>query len=267
MTTPTPTVSEDDFTMATTAATAIRVHRYVLWQLAPKSSCCVYDDDEDPPMIWHRCGASADIDRLLRTIYKTERFDEADRYAWLITEEHHDVLGNFYTPAGDPILSTWQPTGPALLRTADNPSHWIPIERLIPWHFMAPIAVSSAACPADWNQPRKPHYLEEDNVWVHFTDTHGPFEMRWVLSKFQAPRHPTEPMRAFLADKHFTETPSAADMTSAILAHISVNKLMPSGPAQTVYPDAKLTALLGSSDPFPMSDLQSRLQPLYGPHI
>ena len=262
----TTTVSEADFDAAKIHATTIRVHRYILWQLAPKSSCCVYDDNEDPPMIWHRVGVDAEKDRHFRTVHKAERFieDDCDRYAWLITEEHHDILGNYYTTTGTPIEPTWQPEGPALLRTADNPGHWIPIQRLIPWHFMAPIAVTDTPMPEHWEQPRKPHYLEEDNVWVHFTDTHGPFEMRWVLSKFQAPRHPSEAMRAFLADKHFSETPSAADMTSAILAYISVNKLM--DPGQTIRPDQKLATLLGSATPFPLTELQSRLSQHYGPH-
>lgn len=263
-------VTTDAFEAAQASARSIRIHQYTLWSLGPKSNCCaIYADsdaDADPPMVWTRRTANSDKELLLNFVeYSTNV--KGLRLAWLITEEHRDILDNLYSTTGEPIDPAWQPQGPALLRTTDNPTHWIPVQRLIPWHFMASIAVTEIDRPADWLQPRKPHYLEENDVWVHFIPHHGPFVITQHISKFQAPRLTTPAMRAFLADTPLTDTPSAAEMTSAVLGYINKNMLMPSSRTQRVYPDQKLRELLGSSEPFPLTGLQRLLAPHYGDFV
>lgn len=262
-TAPTPTlVSEADFLAAEVTARSTRVKRYILWQLIPKQTQCC--GEEDPyPMVWVRISANPTKEYHQRTIHKVERY--GDHYTWLLTEEHHDILGNHYTTDDEPLEPTWQPEGPALLRTADNPTHWIPVKRVIPWHYMAAMAVTDTPMPEDWVQPPKPHLQEDTSVWVHFTPTHGPFVMSRALTRFQGQRFPTPQMVRFL-DGKLTETPSAADMTSAILAYISVHRLA-EHPLQLVTPDQKLSELLGSPQPFYLSDLQRHLQPTYGPFV
>jgi hypothetical protein len=130
---------------------------------------------------------------------------------------------------------------------------------------MAPIAITDEAIHADWSQPTKPHYLEESDVWVHFTPAHGPFNITHVTSRFQAPRHTTPAMRTFLGDK-LPGTPSAADITSATIAYIYVHKLIDTR-AGTVDPDEKLAALLGITRTFDITDLQDLLAPHYGEFV
>ena len=188
--------------------------------------------------------------------------------AWLLTDEQHDVLGNIYNMDGAPLLPSWQPGGVGLLRTADNPSHWIPVHSLYPWNGMAPIAISSIARPSDWSQPRKPHYQVETDVWVHFMESDGPFTHKRTLSKFQAPRNTTAAMRAFLElTPPVPPHPSAGDMTTAVIHYIAANSLSSATDTQTIVPDQKLTELLGSSRPFPLTALQQLLTPHYGEFV
>jgi hypothetical protein len=251
-------VSADAFAAACASARSIRIQRFVLWRLGPKHTCCsAVDTDPDPPMVWNRVKEAIDCEAALCA--------STPGHAWLITEEHHDVLGNRYTPAGDFLEPTWQPAGPALLRTADNPTHWISVRRILPWHFMAPIAVSEDPRPADWSQPRKPHYQEENDVWVHFVPDHGPFVITKTMSKFQAPRHTTPAMCAFM-ELPDDATPSAADMTSAVVRYIHQNRLTDPSDSQRVIADQKLSALLGEPATFQLTELQRRLAPHYGEH-
>jgi len=254
-------VTEEVFADFLTAARMTRVHRYILWQLTSESPCQVLDSN--PLTHWCRTAAQPTKEALHRLIHKVERF--GDSYAWLITEEHHDALGNFYTPAGFQLEPSWQPGGHGLVRTADNPAHWIPIQTVYPCPYMAPIAVSEAKKPSDWTQPRKPHYHEESDVWVHFTTEQGSFKPRDVLTKMLAPRRTTDAMRSFVG--HVTETPSASDMTTAILRYIDRQGLMAPGYAQTVLPDETLTDLLGTAHSFRLSELQGLLRPHYGPFV
>ena len=260
----TPLVSEEAFSAARTAAVTTRVLRHILWQFSHETGCCSLDPTTaDPVMKWHRIAAHPTLEPIHALIAKTERF--GDHHAWLVTEEHHDVLGNFYTPHGERLLPSWQPGGLGLLRTADNPGHWIPINCFYPCPYMAPIAVSDAPRPADWSQPRKPHYQPESDVWVHFTETHGVFVPRAVLPNMQAPRRTTDAMRIFL--QHGTETPSSADMTTGVLKHINAHNLFVTGDSQTVVPDDTLKALLSVTSPFRLTELQCLLEPHYGPFI
>jgi hypothetical protein len=260
----TPLVSEETFAAARTAAFTTRVRRHVLWKFAPESGCCALDPTKaDPRMRWHRVAAHPTLEPIHAHITKTERF--GDHIAWFVTEEHHDVLGNFYTPLGEKLLPSWQPGGPGLLRTADNPTHWILINCFYPCPYMAPIAVSDEPLPAGWSQPRKPHYQPESDVWVHFTEAQGPFTPRAVLTKIQAPRRTTEAMRIFL--KRGTETPSAVDMTTGVLKHINTHDLFDPSDSQTVVPDDTLKALLSVTTPFRLTDLHRILEPHYGPFI
>jgi hypothetical protein len=254
-------VSADAYEAACATARSIRVQRYALWRLSPKASCNPMDPIEiDPPIIWHRIYVSSDKDAAMAR--------SKPCYAWLLTEEQHDVLGNIYNVDGNQILPSWQPGGTGLLRTADNPSHWIPIHSLYPWGGIAPIAISSMARPSDWSQPRQPHYQVETDVWVHFMESDGPFAHRRVLSKMQAPRHTTAAMRAFLElTPPSAPYPSAADMTTAVIHYIAANMLSSATDTQTILPDQKLAELFGSSSPFPLTALQRLLAPHYGEFV
>lgn len=246
-------VSEETFNATREVAYLTRVHRYVLWSLVPDSPCFLMPDTPKTH-IWFRIAEHSTVTGL--------KCRASGPRAFLITEEHHDVLGNRYTTSGDRLESNWQPEGPGLIHTIGNPGHWIAINRLIPGRCMAPIAITDIAPPDGWTQPNKPHYLDNSDVWIHFTPVHGPFNITRVVSRFQAPRHTTTEMRAFLGDK-LTETPSAADLTTATIAYIYVNKLIDTQ-TNKVSPDEALSAVVGGSTPFDITDLQALLAPHYG---
>jgi hypothetical protein len=262
--TPTPFTLVDDaaFSAAAATARATRAHRFVLWHLAQPCD----DHSDDAPWRWHRVGAAATREHHNRTIGKVERF--GDRYAWLITEEHHDVAGGIYSTDGHPLEPTWQPTGPGFVRTAANPHIWIPIRSLIAWNFCAPVAITDAPAPpaADYPQPRRALYAPESDVFVHFTQVAGPYEGRLgghasADNKYLAPRHISERMSAFLGGR--TEA-SVSEITTAVVRYIQRNGLQ-SGWRQIITPDATLTSLLdGRTEPFRLAELAALLKPHYG---
>ena len=262
-TTPAPFTLVDDaaFSAAAATARATRAHRFVLWHLAQPCD----DHSDDAPWRWHRVGAAATREHFPhRTIEKVERF--GDRYAWLITEEHHDVTGCFYSTDGHHLELNWQPTGPGFLRTAANPHIWIPIQRLIAWNFCAPVAITDAPTPDSYTQPRRALYAPENDVFVHFTQTAGPYEGRLgghasADNKYLAPRHISERMSAFLGGR---PTASVSEITTAVVRYIQRNGLQ-SGWYQTITPDATLSSLLdGRTETFRLVEMAALLKPHYG---
>lgn len=253
-------VDDAAFAAATATARATRTHRFVLWHFA--QSCD--DTSDDAPWRWHRVGAAATREHHTRTIEKVERF--GDRYAWLITEEHHDVTGGIYSTDGRPLELSWQPTGPGFVRTAANPHTWVPIKYLIAWNFCAAVAVSDAPAPDDFTQPRRALYAPENDVFVHFTQTEGPYPGRFgkhasADNKYLAPRHISERMSAFLGGK---PTASSSEITTAVVRYIQRNGLQ-SGWRQIITPDATLSSLLdGRTEPFRLTELSTLLKPHYG---
>jgi hypothetical protein len=264
MTTPAPFTLVDaaTFAAAVDTARATRAHRFVLWHLA--QSCD--DPSDDAPWRWHRVGTAATREAHNRIIEKTERF--GDRYAWLITEEHHDVAGGIYRTDGTILEHNWQPTGPGFLRTAANPHTWVPIRGLIPWNFCAMIAISDAPAPApaDYPQPRRALYAPESDVFVHFTQTEGPYTGRPGChadtdNKYLAPRHISERMSAFLGGK---TTASMSEVITAVVRYIQRNGLQ-SGWYQTITPDATLSSLLdGRTETCRLVEMAALLKPHYG---
>lgn len=259
-TAPVVLVSDSAFAAAVATARATRTHRFVLWHLA--QSCD--DPGDDAPWRWHRVGAAATREAHNRIIEKTERY--GDRYAWLITEEHHDVAGGIYTTTGTTLEHTWQPTGPGFLRTAANPHTWIPIRSLIPWNFCATIAISDAPAPpaTDYPQPRRALYAPESDVFVHFTQTEGPYTGRLgghadTDNKYLAPRILSERMSAFLGGK---TTASMSEVTTAVVRYIQRNHLQ-SGMYQTITSDPTLLSITGKES-FRLVELQTLLKPHCG---
>jgi hypothetical protein len=261
---PAPIAVVDDaaFSAALATARATRTHRFALWHLA--QSCD--DNRDDAPWRWHRVGAAATREHHYRTLEKVERF--GDRYAWLITEEHHDVTGGIYSTDGTPLDPNWQPTGAGSLRTAANSHTWIPVQRLIAWNFCAPVAISDAPAPDadDFVQARRAIYTPENDVFVHFTQAAGPYEGRngghaAADNKYLAPRHITERMSAFLGGR---PTASASEITIAVIRYIQ-RKGLQSGWRQIITPDATLSSLLdGRTEAFRLTELGVLLRPHYG---
>jgi hypothetical protein len=253
-----PVVLVDDsaFNAACTSARAVRAHRFTLWHYIQPTDL----PGEDVPWRWHRVGSAATRAHHNRTIGKVERW--GDRYAWLITEEHHNVIGDIFTPDGTPLEKNWQPYGPGLLRTAANPHVWIPFQRLIAWNFCSAIAITDAPVPDDFTQPRRALYAPENDVFVHFTQTDGPYEGRngghaSADNKYLAPRHISERMSAFLGGR---PTASLSEIITAVVRYIQRNRLM-STLGQTVTPDATVASLLDSHPgPFPLHELTRRLR-------
>jgi hypothetical protein len=261
-TTPAPFTLVDDaaFSAAAATARATRAHRFVLWHLAQPCD----DHSDDAPWRWHRVGATATREAHNHIIGKTERF--GDRYAWLITEEHHDVTGGIYTTDGTPLERTWQPIGPGVIRTAANPHIWVPIRYLIPWNFCATVAICDAPVPDTFTQPRRALYAPESDVFVHFTQAEGPYLSRSgghasADNKYLAPRHISERMSAFLGGK---TAASVSEITTAVVRYIQRNRLQ-SGMYQTITPDATLSSLLdGRTESFRLAELAALLKPHYG---
>lgn len=258
-------VDDAAFSAAVATARATRTHRFVLWHLA--QSCDAIGDNA--PWRWHRVGAAATREHLIVTIGKVERF--GDRYAWLITEEHHDATGGIYATDGTPLEPNWQPAGSGIIRTAANPHIWIPVQRLIAWNFCAPVAITDAPAPVPatdpaWSQPRRALYAPENDVFVHFTQTEGPYLSRSgghasADNKSLAPRYLSERMSAFLGGR---ATASLSEITTAVVRYIQRNGLQ-SGWRQIITPDATLTSLLdGRTEPFRLTELAALLKPHYG---
>jgi hypothetical protein len=235
---------------------ASATHRFTLWHYVQPTDL----PGDDAPWRWHRVSSAATRDHHHRMIDKVERW--GDRYAWLITEEHHDVTGGIYDTRGTPLEKHWQPYGPGLLRTAGNPHVWIPFQRAIAWHFCSAIVITDAPVPADFTQPRRALYAPEEDVFVHFTQKDGPYEGRngghaYADNKYLAPRHISERMSAFLGGH---PTASSSEIITAVVRYIQRNRLM-STLGQTVTPDATVASLLEDHvDSFPLHELTRRLR-------
>jgi hypothetical protein len=228
----------------------------VLWQLSPSLN------PAEEAMVWHRITATPTREAHRRLLNAAERY--GDRCTWLVTEEHHDAVGQIYQAfTGVRLEPHWQPFAPALLRCAENSAHWIPIVELHPWHHLCPIALTADPLPDDWIQPAKPALLEEDQVWVHSTATDGPFDYKKVTNKFLTPRRTSVFMAAFMglpADA----TPSASEMTTAVVRYAQRNGLLQSG--QRLTPDALLATVTGPK-PFRLADLQAHLEAHMGEFV
>lgn len=255
-------VDEPTFAIAVEAARKIRVLRHVLWHYGQS-----FDNpsDEDAPWRWSRVAAAATHADLYRRMEKVERW--GDRYAWLITTEHHDAAGNLYATDGTPMELTWQPSTPALLRTKNNPSHWIPVQHLIPWNFCSAIALTDAPKPDDWDQARSALSAPESDVFVHFTATDGLYNSDYSYRRSTADirvlaQHKiSDRMSAFLGGR---ATASPAEMITAVVHHIQRNRLK-SGHTQTVTPDATLTSLFeGRTTSFQMWEIHRLIRHHYG---
>jgi hypothetical protein len=257
-------VSETAFAAAQATAIATRVLRYVLWHYSQTTADAVAAagdcTEEDAPWQWNRVTAAPTYADLYRRIGKIETW--GTRYTWLITEEHHDAAGNIYTTDGTPLEKHWQPSTPALLRVAANSQHWIPVRTLIPWNCCAAIAIADSVQPEDWDQPARALFTPESTVFVHFTETYGPYPGRGdrhdtADNKYLAPRRLSEEMSLFLGGRG---TASKSEMLTAVLRYIQRANLL-RYPGQTVTPDATLTTLLeGHTAPFPLHELGRRLK-------
>jgi hypothetical protein len=282
-------VDEAAFAAAQATAIATRVLRHVLWLYGQSTTDTDTDTDEDVPWQWNRVAAAPTHADLYRRIGKIETW--GTRFTWLITEEHHDAAGNIYTTDGTPLEKHWQPSTPALLRVAANSQHWIPVRTLIPWNCCAAIAIADSAQPDDWDQPARALFTPESTVFVHFTESYGPYPGRGdrhdsADNKYLAQRHISEEMSHFLddhateelarvldyveADRHISEemslflggrrSASKSEILTAVLRYIQRANLL-RYPGQTVTPDATLTTLLeGHTEPFPLHELGRRLK-------
>jgi hypothetical protein len=255
-------VDESTFAIAMEAARKIRILRHVLWHYGQ-----TFDNpsDEDAPWRWFRVAAAATHAELYRRMEKVERWGDCS--AWLITQEHHDAASNLYAIDGTPLEPTWQPSTPALLRTKNNPSHWIPVQCLIPWNFCSAIALTDSPKPDDWNQVHRALIAPESDVFVHFTTADGPYNSDYSYRRSSADirilaQHKiSERMSAFLGGR---TTASPTEMITAVVQYIQRNRLV-SGHTQIVTPDATLTSLFeGRTATFQMWEIHRLIRPHYG---